>query len=93
MLPIGLTIRDLRQIRGFSLSQVAEKAMIDKSYLSKIENNKREPSLTSLNNICKAIGIPLNIFILMVEDETDERFSELTTLLKSAAIDILREKI
>ena len=92
MLPIGRIIKDFRQRRGLSLSQVARKSEIDKSYLSKIENEKRDPSLGSLHKISKAIDVPLNILILMTEEESDGPFFDLTESLKILALEIISEK-
>lgn len=91
MLPIGRTIKEFRLLRGMSLNQVAEIADMDKSYLSKIENEKRDPSLTSLTHISKAIDVPLNILILMCEDTTNSPFAEIMESFKSLARDIVRD--
>ena len=92
MSPIGPIIKDFRQKRGLSLNQVAMKSEMDKSYLSKIENEKRDPSLSSLHKISKAIDVPLNILILMTEEDTKGPFAELTEVLKATALDIVSEQ-
>ncbi|OYD21044.1 helix-turn-helix domain-containing protein [Oceanimonas baumannii] len=92
MLSIGKTIKELRQLRGLSLNQVAEKADMDKSYLSKIENEKRDPSLSSLFRISKALNVPLNILILMCEEPSDSPFSDFTENLKSMAREIIKSE-
>lgn len=85
MLSIGNTLKECRELKGISLGQLSKDSGVNKSYLSKIENDKRDPSLNSLNSLCEAIGIPLSIFILLAEDTTDDNFSELTDLLKITA--------
>lgn len=90
MLPIGQTIRELRLLKGLSLSQVAQLSDMDKSYLSKIENDKRDPSITSLEKICTAIEVPLSILILMCDENEDGPFSALTDDLKELVREIVR---
>ncbi|HHC6692991.1 transcriptional regulator [Vibrio parahaemolyticus] len=89
MLPIGQTIKELRLLKGLSLSQVAQLSDMDKSYLSKIENDKRDPSITSLEKICAAIEIPLCILILMCDENEDGPFNVLTDELKELAREII----
>ncbi len=77
MLRIGKAIKELRLLRCLSLNDIAKKTGLNKSYLSTIENEKREPSLHSLAQISKAINVPLYILIFMAEEKTDTIFSEL----------------
>ena len=58
----------------------------------KIENDKRDPSLNSLNSICEAINVPLSIFILLAENTANDSFSEITELLKSTARSVIGER-
>lgn len=58
---IGKNIAELRKRRGFTLSQLAERANMSKSYLSNIERDlNRNPSL----EVMKKIGAVLNVDIL-----------------------------
>lgn len=53
-----------RQLRGLSLSQLADKAGISKSYLSQLESGKQEnPSLDVLNKLADALGITVGRLI------------------------------
>lgn len=92
MLSIGNTLKECRELKGISLGQLAKDSGINKSYLSKIENDKRAPSLTSLNSVCEAIGIPLSIFILLAESPKNDDFSELTEILKTTARKAISEQ-
>jgi len=93
MLAIGSTVKEFRLLRGLSLNDVAIKTGLNKSYLSKIENEKRDPSLGSLSQISKAINVPLNILILMSEKESDGVFSEVTDVLKEIARNLVSEQV
>jgi len=53
-----------RQARGLSLARVAERSGIDKSRLSKLENDPRSnPTLATLTRIADAIGVKLEIHV------------------------------
>jgi len=52
-------IRLLRTKRGWSQERLAEEAGIHRVYLAGIELAQRNPSLKNLENIAKALGIPL----------------------------------
>jgi DNA-binding phage protein len=53
-----------RKARGLSLGDVAERSGIDKSRLSKLENDPRSnPTLATLTRIASAIGVKLSIHV------------------------------
>jgi transcriptional regulator with XRE-family HTH domain len=88
MLQVGATIRKLRLAKQYSLNDLANGSGFTKSYLSKVENEKREPTLSSLNLICNKLGIPLNLFILIAEinpTENDE-FQSLNNILRESVL-------
>lgn len=90
---LGKTLKQIRTAKGISLAALAERTNITKSYLSKIENDKREPSVTSINNVCKALGVPLNIFILLAEEPEHDDFFELNNQIKLLAQQYVTQKI
>ncbi|MBS4209688.1 helix-turn-helix domain-containing protein [Bacillus sp. FJAT-50079] len=58
---IGERIREYRKQRGMSLSELAEKAGVAKSYLSSIERRiQSNPSIQFLEKISAVLGIPVN---------------------------------
>lgn len=54
---IGERIRTLRQDKGMSLNELAKKTGFAKSYLSQIENLKREPSISALSQVAQVLGV------------------------------------
>ena len=53
-----------REARRLSLGDVAERSGIDKSRLSKLENDPRSnPTLATLSRIASAIGVKLSIHV------------------------------
>ena len=56
---LGTRLRDLRTGRGWTLDELARQAGLSKSYLSRIEDGERQPSLASLLSLTQAYGIAL----------------------------------
>ena len=56
---LGMRLRDLRTGRGWTQDELARRAGLSKSYLSRIEDGERQPSLASLLSLAQAYGIPL----------------------------------
>ncbi len=49
-----------REARGFSQDQLAEKADLDRTYISGIERGVRNPSLVSICRLAKALGLSVS---------------------------------
>lgn len=56
---VGLTIRRLRQERGFSLKDLAARSGLTQSFLSQVERDLTSPSVASLRKVAQAFGVPL----------------------------------
>jgi transcriptional regulator with XRE-family HTH domain len=65
---IGSQLRRERRIRGLRLKDVADKAGLSQSLISKIENNKTSPSISTLHRVAKALGT--SISALFAADES-----------------------
>ncbi len=57
---LGERIKKTRWRAGLSQREVAKKSHITVSFLSQLENNKAAPSLKSLQNISRALGIGIS---------------------------------
>ena len=57
---VGTRIRDLRKARCFTLEQLAERAGISKSVLSKIENGKVSSPISTYTRISSALNVSLS---------------------------------
>lgn len=60
---IGKRIQYIRKKKGLSLNDVAMKTGFTKSYLSQIENLKREPPISTLSKIAYVLDIDLTFLI------------------------------
>ncbi|MEW9671177.1 helix-turn-helix domain-containing protein [Ammoniphilus sp. 3BR4] len=66
---IGKRIQRLRQDKGLSLSELAERAGVAKSYLSTIERDiQSNPSIQFLEKISAVLGVSVNAFLHDEED-------------------------
>lgn len=59
----GNKIRRLRKNKGMTIDELSEKSGFTSSYISQVERNLIEPSLTALNKICKALNISPYYFL------------------------------
>ena len=66
---LGDTIYNLRKNKGLAQIELAKMTGITQAYLSGIENNKREPNLSTLKKLSENLGIPLPIIFFFSLDE------------------------
>lgn len=57
---LGERIRMLRVNRGWTLEQLATRARLSKSYLSRLEDGDRQPSIAALLSVAQAFGVSLH---------------------------------
>jgi transcriptional regulator with XRE-family HTH domain len=57
---LSTVIRRLREARGLTQAEVAERANVKKQYVTMLERGARKnPSLPVLKRIAKALGVPV----------------------------------
>ncbi len=59
---IGLRIKEFRKTKGLSQEQLALKAEIDRTYMTSVENGKRNVSIQNIEKIVKALEISFEDF-------------------------------
>ncbi|WP_432513486.1 helix-turn-helix domain-containing protein [Kineococcus sp. SYSU DK001] len=57
-LTVGRRIRHHRQAKGWTLARLGEEVGAAQSQLSQVENGKREPRLSLITAVAKALGVP-----------------------------------
>lgn len=60
---IGQKIKHLRTENDYTLKQLAEKTGLSISFISDIENGRRNPSLDNLDKLSRALGVPVDILL------------------------------
>ena len=53
----GRVLREQRETRGISQEDLALSADVDRSFVSQMERGIRQPTLTTLVKLCKALGV------------------------------------
>ncbi|WP_243386354.1 helix-turn-helix domain-containing protein [Bacillus kexueae] len=70
---IGERIKKLRTERGLSLSELADKAGVAKSYLSSIERQiQKNPSVQFLEKISSVLDVPVNDLLRQQTSNIDD---------------------
>jgi len=64
---LGVRIRQLRQQRGWTQDRLAAEAAVHRNYLGGVERGERNPTITSVARIAKALEVP----IATLFEETD----------------------
>lgn len=64
-------IRICRAAFGIRQAELAERLRIGPSHLSLIESGKRQPSLETLDDIARALGVPKPLLILLASEPKD----------------------
>lgn len=68
---VGQAIRLCRTQRKVSQTDVAQKASCSVSYLSMLENNKRDPTLSTLTKIAGALRVPIGVLFFLAAEQED----------------------
>jgi transcriptional regulator with XRE-family HTH domain len=55
----GANLRRIRRKRGFTQEELAYRVGMDVSYLSELENGRKEPCLRKMKEIAQGLGIKL----------------------------------
>ena len=68
---VGQAIRMCRTRRGVSQSAIADRAKCSVSYLSMLENNKRDPTLSTVTKIAEALHVPVGLLFVLAADQNE----------------------
>ncbi|WP_454832826.1 helix-turn-helix domain-containing protein [Pseudoxanthomonas wuyuanensis] len=68
---VGQAIRLCRTQQGASQSAIAHRANCSVSYLSMLENNKRDPTLSTITKIAEALHVPIGLLFVLAADQNE----------------------
>jgi transcriptional regulator with XRE-family HTH domain len=57
---VGRRLREMREARGTSLSELARRSTVGRGTLSELESGRRNPPLETLYALATALGVPLS---------------------------------
>ena len=66
---VGRALKLCRSQRGMTQADLAKGAGFSVSYLSLLEQNKRDPSLSTVEKIAHALNVPFSILIFLAADK------------------------
>ena len=66
---IGSKIKNLRTLNGFTQEELADRCELTKGFISQLENNNNEPSISTLQDILSALGTTLKEFFAEEEEK------------------------
>ena len=66
---IGGKIKQLRNQRGLTQTELADRCELTKGYISQLENNLNSPSIATLTDILSALGSSLSQFFIEEQNE------------------------
>ncbi len=88
---IGVRIKDIRNKKGFTQEELAEKIDINPKYLSSIERGKENPTLNTLIKLSESLDVNLNDIFHQIEiEDLAKRKALLISLLDEANDDQLK---
>jgi transcriptional regulator with XRE-family HTH domain len=62
-LQVATAVRDLRHVRNLSQRQLAGRMGVPRTYISKIENGKAMPTLSSLDRLARALQVDISTLL------------------------------
>ena len=64
---LGAALKEIREVNSLTIKQLSVKSGVDASYITKIENGKRTPSLEVLSKVCDSLSISVGSLIVLSE--------------------------
>lgn len=61
-LAFGLRVKELRLEKGLSQEKLANLAGVDRTYMTQVENGKRNISIENIKKICGALNVSMKNF-------------------------------
>lgn len=87
---IGEVLKRMRKIYGYKATEMSIELGISPSYLSEIENGKKQPSLDLLRKYSSIFGIKLSSLILLAESyEEANAQGKGTAMIRSMMIGLI----
>jgi transcriptional regulator with XRE-family HTH domain len=74
---VATAVRDLRHVRNLSQRQLAARMNVPRTYISKIENGKAMPTLSSLDRLARALDVDISALLR----DANSRHSNETSML------------
>jgi transcriptional regulator with XRE-family HTH domain len=71
VLSLGNRLHAMRESRGWTLEELAERTGLSKAYLSRLEGGDRQPSIAALLTVANAFGVSIAALFEQPDDSAD----------------------
>lgn len=71
---VAARVREYRTTLGLTIGDLADRSGVSKAMLSKIENARIQPSLTTMTRIAQAVRVPVTSLLRGVDDDEEAIF-------------------
>ena len=78
-LQVATAVRDLRHVRNLSQRQLAARMNVPRTYISKIENGKAMPTLSSLQRLANALQVDISVLLRDAQNRHEDETAVLMT--------------
>lgn len=68
---IGKSIKMCRSSLGLSQEALAQKIGVSMSYISLIEQGKRDPPMSTIGQVADALGVPVSLLTFLAADPSE----------------------
>jgi transcriptional regulator with XRE-family HTH domain len=89
---VGHAIKFCRQQKNLSIPALAKRASLSASYISLLERNERDPPVSTLEKISRALEVPLSILVFLgtAPEELESLSPGIAEKLAGATVRLLR---
>lgn len=87
----GFIIQQLRKYEGLSQKELADSLGVARSYLSEIENGRRNPGIEFLRHVARYFDIPISL--LVAWEDADSFEGEIFKKLQGIFAELLASRI
>lgn len=88
---VGDRIRDLRNGRGWSQEELADRATVSRSFMGEIERGQASATIESLEKITNALEITLEDLFRNLQPSTDSKLTALMNKMNNLSAESLKD--
>lgn len=90
---LGRAIKLCRTQRELTQAELSDRVGISTSYLSLLEQNKRDPSISTIEKIAETLDVPFSVLMFLAADKSElsNLDKELVEKLSYIALELINE--
>ncbi|QXE19977.1 helix-turn-helix domain-containing protein [Clostridium sp. 001] len=86
---LSAKLRELRNTNNLTLKELSKKSGISVSFISDIENGRRNPSIETLKSLANALGISADEFLKTDNNSKEKPIDKINKLVKDSGINTI----